>query len=103
MQKRRIGAVASFNSRGPELTTSLCDYIRMPRYHFHLVDGVEVFDSLGATFPSDEAARVHAEQMAGRFTRTEVYGLRANAIRVTSEAGAVLFRIPIRHDVRRHG
>ena len=75
----------------------------MPRYHFHIVDGVEVFDSIGATFQSDELARVHAEKLAGRFTRIEVYRLHANAIRVISETGAVLFRIPIRQDARRQG
>ena len=75
----------------------------MPRYHFHIVDGVQVFDSLGATFPNDEAARIHAQQMAGRYTRMELHRLRANAIRVTSETGAVLFRIPIRREERRQG
>ena len=52
----------------------------MPRYHFHIVDGVEVFDSLGTTLPSDEAARVHAEKMASPSTRP-----RAKAIRVTND------------------
>ena len=63
----------------------------MPRYHFHIVDGVEVYDSLGATFPTDEAARIHAEELA---TLSEK--LRAKAIRVTSETGAGLIRVPIR-------
>jgi hypothetical protein len=39
----------------------------MPRYHFHIVDGLEVFDSLGATLPSDEAARFYAEKLAKDF------------------------------------
>lgn len=58
----------------------------MPRYHFHIVDGVKVFDSLGATLPSDEAARFYAEKLAKDFTRPEVEKLRAKAVRVTSEA-----------------
>jgi hypothetical protein len=57
-------------------------YIRMPRYHFHIVDG-GVLDTLGATLPTDEAARVHAEKMAHRFTRAEVGKLRAKAVKVT--------------------
>jgi Domain of unknown function (DUF6894) len=36
----------------------------MPRYHFHIVDGLEVFDSVGATLPNDEAARRHALELA---------------------------------------
>ena len=74
-------------------------YIRMPRYHFHIVDGV-VLDTLGATLPTDEAARVHAEKMAHRFTRGEVVKLRAKAVKVTGETGATLFLVPIRHDAR---
>jgi hypothetical protein len=67
----------------------------MPRYQFHIVDGLEVFDSLGATLPSDEAARFYAEKLAKDFTRPEGEKLRAKAVRVTSESGAALFRIPI--------
>ena len=37
-----------------------------------MVDGVKVFDSLGATLPSDEAARFYAEKLAKSFTRPEV-------------------------------
>lgn len=73
----------------------------MPRYHFHIVDGVEVFDSLGATLPTDEAARVHAEKLADRSVYPRLEKLRAKAVRVTSETGAVLFRVPIRRDARR--
>ena len=57
--------------------------------HFHIVDGV-VLDTLGATLPTDEAARVHAEKMAHRFTRAEVGMLREKAVKVP-ETGATLF------------
>jgi hypothetical protein len=36
----------------------------MPRYHFHVVDGVEVFDSLGAVLPNDAAAQRRAVELA---------------------------------------
>ena len=78
-----------------EPTDNWRHYIGMPRYHFHIVDGVKVFDSLGVTLPSDEAARFYAEKLAKDFTRPEVEKLRAKAVRVTSESGAVVFRIPI--------
>jgi len=88
----------------PNSAATLCrgnrrHYIRMPRYHFHIVDG-GVLDTLGATLPTDEAARVHAEKMAHRFTRAEVGKLRAKAVKVTGETGATLFLVPIRHDAR---
>ena len=73
----------------------------MPRYHFHIVDGLEVFDSIGATLPSDEAARIHAEKVAKGFTRPQLERLRAKAIRVTSETGATLFLVPVRRDARK--
>ena len=60
----------------------------MPRYHFHIVDGVEVFDSLGATLPTDEAARVHAEKLANPSVHPQLEKLRAKAVRVTSENGS---------------
>jgi hypothetical protein len=65
--------------------------IYMPRYHFHVVDGVEMFDSLGATLEGPEAARRHAQRIAAGFSNRS-----AHAIRVTDDTGAVLFRIPIR-------
>ena len=52
----------------------------MPRYHFHLVNGVEVFDSLGVMLVSDAAARIHAENLAAEFagpkTHFKIRGIR---------------------------
>jgi hypothetical protein len=39
--------------------------------------------------------------MVKSFTRPEVEKLRAKAIRVTSETGTVLFRVPIPRDARK--
>ena len=66
-----------------------------------MVDGVKVFDSLGATLPSDEAARFYAEKLAKSFTRPEVKKIRAKTVRVTSETGEVVFRVPIWRHRRR--
>jgi Domain of unknown function (DUF6894) len=66
----------------------------MPRYHFHIIDGLEVvFDSVGATFPNNEAA--YAEKVAKGFMHPQLERLRAKAVRAT------LFLVPIRHDARR--
>ena len=67
----------------------------MPRYHFHVVDGVEVFDSLGAFLPNDAAAQRHAIELATGFANKSNAGIKA--VRVTNNEGDILFRIPIRH------
>ena len=81
-----------------EPTDNWRHYIGMPRYHFHIVDSV-VLDTLVATLPTDEAARVHAEKMAHRVTRA-MGMLREKAVKVTGETGATLFLVPIRRDAR---
>jgi hypothetical protein len=93
----REGCAARFDVREP--TDNWRHYIGMPRYHFHIVDGV-VLDTLVATLPTDEAARVHAEKMAHRVTRAQVRMLREKAVKVTGETGATLFLVPIRRDAR---
>ena len=60
----------------------------MRRYHFHIVDGVKVFDSLGTTLPDDEAARAHAQKVADDFAKVLQ---RATAVRVTNDLGEVVF------------
>ena len=91
------GCAARFDVREP--TDNWRHYIGMPRYHFHIVESV-VLDTLVATLPTDEAARVHAEKMAHRVTRAEVGMLREKAVKVTRETGATLFLVPIRRDAR---
>ena len=60
----------------------------MRRYHFHIVDGVKVFDSLGTTLPDDEAARAHAQKVADDFAKVLQ---RATAVLVTNDLGEVVF------------
>jgi Domain of unknown function (DUF6894) len=68
----------------------------MPRYHFHIVDGLEVFDSVGATLPNDEAARRHALELATNLEKHSFPHRPPKAVRVTNNEGAILFRVPIR-------
>ena len=42
------------------------------RYHFHIVDGLEVFDSLGAVLADDEAARTRAIELATYIAKTQL-------------------------------
>jgi Domain of unknown function (DUF6894) len=60
----------------------------MARYHFHIVDGFEVFDSVGATLPSDEAARRRALELATNLEKTKFPHTRPKAVRVTNDQGA---------------
>ena len=66
----------------------------MPRYHFHVVDGDEVFDSLGAELPDEVAARRRAVELAKTFANTS--NMRIKAVRVTNSDGDILFRVPVR-------
>jgi hypothetical protein len=68
----------------------------MARYHFHLVNGTEVFDSLGVLLVNDAAARTHAESLAAEFASSKT-GLKIRGIRVTNELGAFLFRLQVYH------
>lgn len=68
----------------------------MPRYHFHIVDGVEVFDSLATVLPDNEAARTRALELATNLGKAHLADLTVRVIRVTNDEGAVLFRVPIR-------
>ena len=66
----------------------------MPRYHFHLVDGTEVFDSRGVLLPNDAAAHAYAESLAAEFAGSDTM-LKIRGVRVTNEAGELLFRLPV--------
>ena len=68
----------------------------MRRYHFHVVDGVEVFDSLTTVLPNNEAARLRAVELATNLGKAHLADLTIRVVRVTNDEGAVLFRVPIR-------
>jgi hypothetical protein len=71
----------------------------VPRYHFHVVGGVEVFDSLRQVLPDNEAARTRAVELATNLGKANLADLTTKAIRVTNDEGAVLFRVPIRRTI----
>jgi len=68
----------------------------MRQYYFHVVDGVEIFDSLGARLPNDDAAREYAERVANDYRKAKKADAPTKAIRVTNDQGSILFRVPIR-------
>ena len=71
----------------------------MRRYHFHIIDGVKVFDPQGAFLVDDSAARKHAEALARSIQKSELADKPSTVIRVTNEDGEVLFRVPVRDEL----
>jgi hypothetical protein len=71
----------------------------VPQYHFHIVDGVEVFDSLRQVLPDKEAARTRAVELVTNLEKAKLADLYTKAIRVTDDDGEVLFRVPIRRSI----
>jgi hypothetical protein len=63
--------------------------IPMPRYHFHIIDAVKVFDPEGVTLPDEQAAQHYARQTA-RSLRRALEGQQFK-IRVTDERGQVVY------------
>jgi len=68
----------------------------MPRYHFHIVDGAQVFESKGLMLRDNEAARRRALELATNLEKSKFPHASFKAIRVTNDAGAILFRVPVR-------
>ena len=62
----------------------------MPRYHFHLRNGVNLMDPRGVELPDDEAARQHGAQLAAHIGRTDPNGV----IHITNESGDTVARCP---------
>jgi hypothetical protein len=67
----------------------------MHRYHFHLVDGIEFFDSSGVLLVDDAAARMHAESLATKCATSKTDS-HVTGIRVTTESGGILCRLLVR-------
>lgn len=67
----------------------LVSWTAMPRYHFHIIDGVRVFDPQGMAFPDASAARDHARGMARSLGRA--LGVGKFKIKVTDEKGQAVY------------
>jgi hypothetical protein len=65
----------------------------MPRFFFHVADGTSTKDADGEKFPSAEAARAHAVQIANELGEDRNY--ESFAVQVTDERGNEVAHIPI--------
>jgi hypothetical protein len=74
----------------------------MPRYFFHCStgDGDPIRDETGSHFAADDAARQHAERIAGELAEPkggqEDSSWQGWSIRVVDEAGRDVFSVPVR-------
>ncbi len=75
----------------------------MRRYHFHVVDGLELFDSKGLVLADDRAARTHAEGMAASLQTSSAMDRGIKAIRVVDEEGKEVARIRVQSAIRHAG
>jgi hypothetical protein len=60
----------------------------MPRYHFHIIDDVKVFDSKGMALPDAQAARQQAKLAARTFGRMRGENFK---VRVIDESGQIVY------------
>jgi len=66
----------------------------MPHYHFHLwTSESEVLDRDGTTLPDDDAARVHAKQVACELIKSKEPQRRIWRLDVADEQGATRFQL----------
>ncbi len=71
----------------------------MPRFHFNVHDGSDIWDTDGTELPDLRAARVEAIRLAGEVLKDESEHLASGEawhMNVVDERGAVLFRIDFR-------
>jgi hypothetical protein len=64
------------------------------RYHFHIIDGINLHDYRGTVLADESQARVFANEMmtyVARAKRTEKHKF----IKVTNDSGAEVFRVTV--------
>ena len=67
----------------------------MRRYHFHIMDGQNFFDSKGVELADDKAARKHAEAMAASLRRVPLMDKQRKIIKITDDSGRAIARLPV--------
>ena len=65
------------------------------RYHFHIIDGVNLNDYRGTVLASETQARVHADEMMAYVAKAKRIDKHPKFIKVTNEDGAEVFRVPV--------
>ena len=73
----------------------------MPRFHFHILDGVNLFDSAGLELADEKAALKHAEQIASDLSKSKTMDRDQKVIRITNEDGREISRLPVLRQAKR--
>ena len=68
----------------------------MPRFFFHLADGVLIEDNHGSRCNTREDARVFAQSLAAEYGRNRKFEkIEDLSVRVTDETGTEVYRTPV--------
>ena len=65
------------------------------RYHFNVIDGIDVCDYLGTMLANESEARMYADIMKAHLARAKRAEKHQKVIRVTDGKGAELFRVAV--------
>jgi hypothetical protein len=65
------------------------------RYHFHIIDGVNLNDYRGTVLSNETQARVHADEMMAYVAKAKRIDKHQKFIKVTNEDGAEVFRVSV--------
>jgi hypothetical protein len=68
----------------------------MPRYHFHIIDGVDLRDYRGTELSDEDEARRYAEDMAQTVARWP--SDKSRRIKVTDDTGREVLALPVSKD-----
>jgi hypothetical protein len=65
------------------------------RFHFHIVDGINLEDYQGTVLADESQARVFANEMLAYVARAKRTEKNQKFIRVTDDSGAEVFRLAV--------
>jgi len=65
------------------------------RYHFHIVDGINLHDYRGTVLSDESQARVYANEMMTYVARAKRTEKHKKFIKVTNDSGAEVFRVAV--------
>jgi hypothetical protein len=65
------------------------------RYHFHIIDGINLLDYRGTLLADEGQARVYADEMMAYVARAKRTEKHKKFIKVTNDSGAEVFRVAV--------
>jgi len=65
------------------------------RYHFHVIDGIDICDYRGTILANESQARIYADGMLAHLARAKRAETNQKFIKVTGDDGAELFRVAV--------